>query len=332
MVGGKITASPKAAAKPKAAAPIDAAPEPVALRKVEGIRKVEVIANPLSGSVGPGVCEEAEALLAAYDLEVNIQRCEAGKLSQIIASALDSKPDLVIVIAGDGTARAVAEAAGPDGPLVAPLPGGTMNMLPFAIYGQTTWPEALEAILTNGEERCISGGSVEKHSFYVAAILGSPALWARAREAARHGKFWLAVQRARRAAQQAFTGRLRFSLDGAPRDKAEALTFMCPLVSKAVDSDASGLEAAALDPSGAVDVFRLAVAAAAGQWRADPSVNVTLVRQAYAWAGGPIPAILDGESVRLGRTALVRFKPNAFRALVPKDTDPKEDADPKEAA
>ncbi len=299
-------------------------PEPVAapaLRRVEGIRKVEVIANPLSGSVGPNAIEEVTAILDGYDFEKNVQTCAGGKLTEIIQRAIDAKPDLIIVIAGDGTARAVAEAAGPNGPLVAPLPGGTMNMLPFAIYGQTTWPEALEAILTDGEERIISGGMVEKHSFYVAAILGSPALWARAREAARHGKFWLAIQRARRAADQAFSGRLRFTLDGAARDKSEALTFMCPLVSKAVDSDAPGLEAAALDPTGAIDVFRLAIAAAAGQWRADPAVNVTLVRQAYAWAGGPIPAILDGESVRLGRTALVRFKPNAFRALVPSPKD-----------
>lgn len=322
MVGGKTPVRRKPVAKKPVAQTtevqtLDSEP-PVKRKAIDGIRKVEVIANPLSGSVGPNACEEATALLEAWDLEVNVQRCEAGKLSEIIANALAAKPDLIIVIAGDGTARAVAEAAGPSGPLVAPLPGGTMNMLPFAIYGQTTWPEALEAILTSGVEKRISGGTVEKHSFYVAAILGSPALWARAREAARHGKVWLAFQRARRAADQAFSGRLRFTLDGAARQKSEALTFMCPLVSKALDNDANGLEAAALDPTGALDVFRLAVAAAAGQWRAAPSVQVTLAKQAYAWAGGPIPAILDGESVRLGRTAVIRFKPNAFRALVPR--------------
>jgi diacylglycerol kinase family enzyme len=317
MAGGETPVRRTSTTKPKSPAPPKAAPAAVR-RSVEGIRKVEVIANPLSGSVGPHACEEAAAMLEAYDLDVNLQRCESGKLEEIIGRALAARPDLIIVIAGDGTARAVAEAAGPDGPLVAPLPGGTMNMLPFAIYGHTTWAEALEAILTDGVEKHISGGTVEKYSFYVAAILGSPALWARAREAARHGKLWLAIQRARRAAQRAFTGRLRFTLDGAARQKSEALTFMCPLVSKAVDNDTMGLEAAALDPTGAVDVFRLAVAAAAGQWRRDPSVNVTVVRQAYAWAGGPIPAILDGESVQLGRTAVVRFRPNAFRALVPR--------------
>ena len=326
MAGGKTPAGAKsapkkpAARKPAVKTPAAKPPEvkTPARMKVDGVRKVEVIANPLSGSVGPNACDEVTAVLEGYDLEFNVQSCAGGKLSDVIQRAIDAGPDLIIVIAGDGTARAVAEAAGPTGPLVAPLPGGTMNMLPFAIYGQTTWPEALEAILTDGVEKVISGGTVEKYSFYVAAILGSPALWARAREAARHGKIWLAFQRARHAAGQAFSGRLRFTLDGNARQKSEALTFMCPLVSKALDNDAKGLEAAALDPTGALDVFRLAVAAAAGQWRADPSVNVTLIRQAYAWAGGPIPAILDGESVRLGRTAMVRFKPNAFRALVPR--------------
>lgn len=308
MVGGKTEVTNKPVSE-------TAAPR----RKVEGVRKVEVIANPLSGSVGPNACEEVAAILEGYDLQANIQSCQGGKLTDIIQKALDAKPDLIIVIAGDGTARAVAEAAGPTGPMVAPLPGGTMNMLPFAIYGQTTWPEALEAILSNGEEKRISGGTVENHSFYVAAILGSPALWARAREAVRMGKVWLAIARAKRAWSRAFSGRLRFTLDGGARVKSEALTFMCPIVSKELDNDTTGLEAAALDPTGAVDVFRLAIAAAAGQWRQDPAVQVTLARQAYCWAGGPIPAILDGESVKLGRTALVRFKPNAFRALVPRD-------------
>jgi diacylglycerol kinase family enzyme len=158
---------------------------------------------------------------------------------------------------------------------------------------------------------------VDGHAFFVAAILGSPALWARAREAARSGRIGVAFQRARQALGRAFTGRLRFTLDGARREKAEALALMCPLVSRDLNDDAMGLEAAALDPAGALDVFRLAFAAAAGSWRQDPAVAVSLCRQAYVWAGGAIPAILDGEPIQLGRTALVRFNPAAFRALVP---------------
>jgi diacylglycerol kinase family enzyme len=281
------------------------------------VRSIQIIANPASGSVGPNVRAELEAILAGHDVEAVIHTTQDGPLAKLLKAALDAKPDLLVIVAGDGTARAAAEAAGPHGPLLAPLPGGTMNMLPGALYGTRDWKAALEAIVTDGEVRHVSGGTVDGHAFFVAAILGSPALWARAREAARSGRLWLTVQRARRAFRQAFTGRLRFSLDGAERRKSEALTFMCPLVSKSLDNDVVGLEAAALDPAGALDVFRLAISAAAGNWRQDPSVQVTVCRQAYAWAGGRIPAILDGESVHLDRTALVRFKPNAFRALVP---------------
>lgn len=281
------------------------------------IRRVRLIANPASGSVGPNARAEAEEILGRHGKDFKVATTEDGDLPDLIAQALADKPDLLVVVAGDGTARAAAEAAGPDGPLVATLPGGTMNMLPHALYGRRTWQDALEMILTNGVERRVSGGTVNGQSFFVAAILGAPALWAQAREAARSGRFWIAFFRARRALRAAFTGRLRFTVDGAPRRKAEAMTFMCPLVSRGVDDDVPGLEAAALDPAGAVDVFRLAMAAAAGDWRRDPSVAVTLCSQAYCWAGGRIPAILDGEPVRLERTAVIRFKPVAFRALVP---------------
>ena len=37
---------------------------------------------------------------------------------------------------------------------------------------------------------------------------------------------------------------------------------MCPLVSRAMDDQEKALEAAALDPAGALDVFRLGVTAA----------------------------------------------------------------------
>ena len=83
---------------------------------------------------------------------------------------------------------AAVELAGPKGPLIAPLPGGTMNMLPKAVYGTTDWEAALRGILDDGREQCIGGGVVDGKSFLVAAILGAPAMWAPAREAVREGK------------------------------------------------------------------------------------------------------------------------------------------------
>jgi diacylglycerol kinase family enzyme len=129
----------------------------------------------------------------------------------------------------------------------------------------------------------------------------------------------IALARARRAFRNAFSGRLRFALDGRPRMKAEALTLMCPLVSNALDAEERALEAAALDPSSALDVFRLGFNAARGQWREDPSVAVGRCRIGKVWARGRIPAIFDGEPARLDPEVSIRFRPKAFRALVPPD-------------
>jgi diacylglycerol kinase family enzyme len=291
------------------------------------LNRVEAVVNAASGSVGAGASEALEAIVRGFGLEVNVAEVQPSHIAEAVKAAVEAKPDLVIVLAGDGTARLAAELCGPDGPLVATLPGGTMNMLPRALYGERSWQEALTATLAKGEERCVSGGEVGGRSFYVAAILGSPALWADAREAVRDLKPVLAVQRARRAFMRAFTGPLRFQLDDGPRREAEALTLMCPLVSKAL-TDEQALEAAALDPHNMGEAFRLGMRAAfgavLGDWRDDPAVTVDLCHAGRAWARGRIPAILDGEPQRLLTIANFRFKPRAFRALAPPADPPPE--------
>lgn len=284
--------------------------------------RVEVVTNIASGSVGKDAPAQAEAILAEHGVEGLVHAPAEGELTTCLREVIGRRPDAVLVVAGDGTARAAAEMAGPDGPLIAPLPGGTMNMLPHALYGVVSWPEAMANCLKGGELsddriRMISGGEINGRLFFVAAILGSPALWATAREAAREGKFSIALARARRAFRRAFSGRLRVSLDGRPEIKTEALTLMCPLVSTALDADERALEAAALDPSSALDVFRLGFNAARGQWREDPSVNAGRCRTGKIRAHGRIPAILDGEPARFDPEVSIRFRPKAFRALVP---------------
>ena len=151
----------------------------------------------------------------------------------------------------------------------------------------------------------------------MAALLGAPALWALAREAVREKRFDLAFRRAKRAARRAFSGRLRYSIEGGPLQKAEALSLMCPLVSRVLDDEDHVLEAAALDPQGAADAFRLGVRTLRGNWRQDPAVEVFRCQYARAWASGLIPASIDGEPVRLPRHVDIRYHPEAFRALAP---------------
>jgi diacylglycerol kinase family enzyme len=287
---------------------------------VAKFRRVEVIANVASGSVGKDAPEEAEKIFADFGLNAHVCAPSPEDLNQCLRAAVDAAPDLIVVIAGDGTARAAAEMCGPDGPMIAPLPGGTMNMLPHAIYGQRRWQDALTIALAQGHEQMVGGGEVEGHRFLVAAIMGSPALWAPAREAARFGDRKLALLRARRALRRAFTGRLRYMLDAGLRSKAEAMVFLCPLTSKALSSDEQMLEAAALDVKGAADAVSLGWHALIGDWRNAPAVETERCRMARIWSAHGIPAILDGESVRLRSLAEVTYQPRLVRVLsIPKD-------------
>jgi diacylglycerol kinase family enzyme len=275
-----------------------------------------IVVNPKSGGVGPKAAAEAERVLSRFACEANVVEAEPPRVEAAIEAALALEPDVVVVLAGDGTARTAACLAGPGGPLIAPLPGGTMNLLPKALYGTGDWKLALERALTLGTARCVPGGEVEGSPFYVAAVLGSPALWAPARESLREGKLRLAWLYARRATRRAFRGRIRFQLDDFEFQRGQALALLTPLISRAL-TEPSGLEAAVLNPNNAAEAFRLAARTLYADWRADPAVATRETRLVHAWARAPIPAILDGEPVHLGREVEVRFAPVAFRALAP---------------
>ena len=294
------------------------------------IRTVEAVVNEASGSVGAGAAEALEQIVSSYGLAVRVAGVAPKEISGALERAVAAKPDLLIVLAGDGTARSAAELAGPTGPFVAPLPGGTMNVLPKAFYGERDWRAALHLCLSEGMERPVSGGCVDGRQFFVAAILGSPALWAPARESVRSARFTEAALRALRAWRRAFSGSIHYRLDGGPVGKAEAVSMLCPLISKAMDEE-TALEAAVLTPSGAAEAFRLAFRALWGGWRADPAVQTQPVRHAEVLARGRIPAILDGETVRLPKRATVEFRRVAFRALAPAGAHPQADVPPAPA-
>ncbi|MDB5453750.1 MAG: hypothetical protein JWO33_2328 [Caulobacteraceae bacterium] len=278
-------------------------------------RRVEVIANIASGSVGPAAPALVEEIFAEAGIAANIRAPEPGDLGKALKAAVDAAPDLLVILAGDGTARAAAELCGPDGPVIAPLPGGTMNMLPHAVYGVRPWQDALVRALEGGHEKMLGGGEVEGRQFLVAAILGPPALWAPAREAARSGKGRLAILRARRALRRAFTGRLRYSLDGGQREKTESLVVMCPLTSRVLGEEEQALEAAAMDLHNAADVVSLGLSALRGDWRHDRSVAVERCQVARVWSAQGVPALLDGEPVRLKALTEIRYQPRLVRVL-----------------
>lgn len=277
-----------------------------------------MVANLASGSVGAEAPAQLEEIFADHGLRARIATPEPAELEAALTAAVGRDPDLLVVLAGDGTARAAAELAGSDGPPIAPLAGGTMNMLPYAVYGERPWAEALRDTLERGRVTALSGGEIEGRVFLVAAILGPAALWAPAREAARSGRLDRAWLRARLAWRRAFTGQLRYSLDGGPRGKTEALVLICPIASTVLDDDAEALEAEALNLNGAGEALRLGLNALVRDWRSDPAVDGRACTVARVWSPQGVPALLDGEAVRLNAVTEAQFRPAVCRVMAPR--------------
>ncbi|HUO22275.1 MAG TPA: diacylglycerol kinase family protein [Caulobacteraceae bacterium] len=280
------------------------------------IKHVQAVINTASGSVGPKAADEMKAILERFGLQNRVASVEPAELERALQDALQAQPDLLIVLAGDGTISRAADLVGADGPLLAPLPGGSLNMLPKALYGAKPWVEALNDCLSQGVVQPVACGEVGGRRFYCAAILGSPALWQPAREAARRNDLPAAWRQALFALRRAFSTRLRFQVAGGSKHKTVALSLICPLVSRTAAGQ-DWLEAAGLNVNDMVSLLRLALNNLLSDWRRDPSVITERCVEGRAWARRRIPSLLDGEMCWLERMSVIRFHPLAFNALVP---------------
>lgn len=236
-----------------------------------------------------------------------------GALDQMAESGLD----VLIVLGGDGTIRTAAEKCSRAHLRFIALPGGTMNMLPRALYGERSWQQALYDTVRAPVIAKIGAGEVEGHRFFCAGIFGSPSHWAEAREALRNSRIRYAINRAWRAWGRSFSRRIHYNFSLDEVGQATAVAVICPLISKVMPSDAPALEAAALYARDLGDAFSLALSGMFSDWRLATQVTEVATRELSVWAKRPIPALLDGERVTLAPTANIRFIPDAFKALVP---------------
>jgi diacylglycerol kinase family enzyme len=295
------------------------APTPRLAQALAG--RVAAVINTASGGCDADAAATMQDLLDEAGLSATrVEAVGAEGIAATIEQAARAA-EVLFILGGDGTIRTAVEACRSGRVLLAPLPGGTMNMLPRALYGDLAWPEVLRAILASPRVRPIGGGRAENRLFFVAALLGAPTLWADAREALRAGRLAEAARRAVTAARRSFSEPLGYAFGGVLTGSAEAVAVVCPLISKAMDEGDGRLEAAAIDTRTAADALRLGFHAVFDDWRADPAVVRTKVRWARVSAHGPVPVILDGEKVRMGRQVTLEYVPVAFRALVPAAVD-----------
>ena len=241
----------------------------------------------------------------------------ADYMEPSFAEAAGQKLEVLIVLGGDGTIRTAAEVCAQEGPYLIPLPGGTINMLPRALYGDVSWEDALKNTLTAPSAKVLSGGRIADKQFFIAAIVGAPALWTQARESIRDGDIIDAIEKGSVAFRKMFETKVQYLISGEIKGEAEAVALICPVISEEMSDSEQALEAAVIDVESAAEVIGLATAAAFGKWREDRNILLTKTKRVGVQSSKNIPAILDGEIVNLGRSAEIDFVSRAVNVIVP---------------
>lgn len=284
---------------------------PARKRPVPANAKAIVLFNPKAGSVSAGDREKLVEVLA----DAGVSHHEIVPVEHMSRRFFSRarKFDVIIVLGGDGTARAAAELSDRDGPPLMLLPGGTLNILPRALYGERAWPEALKDGLESGEVTRLTAGRANGEPFYVAALFGAPTLMAKAREAMRAGRVLAAWRRFVHAMRRSFTRGLRTRPNREAMRRAEAVGILCPAFSGGIHADS--LEWVRLDAKHFLDLARVSMRALTAGWRNDSSVEITACRTSDIVSLGAIPATLDGEPRTYFHRVRITFEPRGPRVI-----------------
>jgi diacylglycerol kinase family enzyme len=282
--------------------------------------KVGAIINTSSG----GCDSESETQMLNILKGAGVTNCktwcgESDQIERAFIEATTHKPEVLVVLGGDGTIRTAAEACTGTDTYLLPLPGGTLNVLPRALYGDSAWQEVLKETLANPFTKKLSGGRVGDKLFFVASVVGAPGLWMEAREAIRGGDILNAVRKAGVAFEAMFDTTIQYFISPEVSGEAEVVAVICPLASEQMSDSEQALEAAAIDVKNATELLGLATAAAFGKWRADENVTLTKTRQVTVQSKKDIPLFLDGERIKVGKEAEISFVANAVNVIVPEN-------------
>jgi diacylglycerol kinase family enzyme len=280
--------------------------------------KVGAIINTSSGSCDLESEQKMLSILTgAGVIEPRTWCGEGDKMEQFFTEAAGHKLEVLVVLGGDGTIRTAAEACAEGGAYLIPLPGGTMNMLSRALYGDVLWEDALENTLTAPSLKVLSGGRIAGKQFLIAAIVGAPALLVEPRESMREGNIADAIEKGSVAFRKMFETKVQYLISGGMKGEAEAVALICPLISEQMSDSEQAFEAAIIDVESAAEVVRLATTAAFGKWRDDKNILLTKTKRVDVQSSKDIPVTLDGERVNLGRSAEINFVSRALTVLVP---------------
>lgn len=274
--------------------------------------KALIVFNEKAGSVSAGDHEKLVEAVTAAGVSQYVLISPDKLTKKLLERAKDF--DVVIVLGGDGTARAAAELAPRNGPPLILLPGGTLNILPKALYGDLAWPEALAAALERGVVKRLPLGRANGEAFYVAALFGGTTQLVHVREAVREGKPLTAWRRFRVAWKRSFNQSLRARKGRDRMTRIEAVGVLLPSFSGGLEAD--DLEWVNLDARHVFDLARVSLRAITAGWRDDPAVEIGRTKTGDVDAAfGYVHATLDGEPRRFYSRVHIKYDGNGPRVI-----------------
>jgi diacylglycerol kinase family enzyme len=290
---------------------------------------VAILANGGSGLGGKGstAVNAVASVVAGYGIYPRIFMAKGRRLKDAITACKASTPDLVVVMGGDGTILAAAEAFIGTGTAIAVVPQGTVNQLARDLLIPLD-PAAAIAALAVGRLAAIDVGTVNGHAFLCTSVIGPLAKLQRYREEAR-GRLGATLVSFLKTGMKAMTLRpARLVIRDGPNSWTEetrgvivSVNPLAEIVSRIPFRnrlDGGTLAVYAARERGFFTLFRLAASIFAGRARNDaaigyheaPSLTVDAQRE---W----LTILNDGEIRRVRTPLTLAVKPGALRVVVP---------------
>lgn len=145
-----------------------------------------ILANASSGLTdrpSPAI-DAAAQVLSRHGIYPRVFMAEAGRMDAALEACKREAPDLLVVVGGDGTILAAAEAFLGTRTALAIVPQGTVNQLARDL-GIPLDPAGAVAALAGGVARSIDVGTVNGRAFLCTSVIGPLAKLQRYREEAR---------------------------------------------------------------------------------------------------------------------------------------------------
>ncbi len=294
-----------------------------------GKPSVAVLANKRSGLGGRGgqAVNAIVTAISAHGVYPRIFMAGSGHLAEAVAACKAHDPDVVVVIGGDGTILAAAEAFMGTHTALAIIPQGTVNQLARDLLIPLDATLAIAALAT-GTQRAIDVGCVNDRAFLCTSVIGPLAKLQRYREEAR-GRVLATILSFLRTGLKAMTLRpatlaIRDDRSAWTEETRGVIVSVNPLaemVSRVPFRETldSGLLAVyAARERGYLTLFKLAAAIFAGRARIDPDIAfretpVLTIDARREW----LTILNDGEIRRLRTPLHFAVKPGALRVVVP---------------